>query len=267
MEFFDIHAHIFPPHVAERVIAQLEGYYGFKWEGTGVYEDLIASMDAAGVRRCNIFSCATKPEQVETANTYLASLQEKYPDRIVCFGTMHPEYHDPAAEFARLRALGLKGLKIHPDFQRFHIDDPKMIRIYELAGDDLPLLFHVGDPYQDYSAPKRLGKVLDMMPQMKVIAAHLGGYRAWEEGKRHLVGRKGVWLDSSSTIGYLSAEESKKIILAHGCDKVLWGSDYPARRHQGAIEDIRKLGLSQEQQEMIFYRNAEKLFSSIVSNT
>jgi predicted TIM-barrel fold metal-dependent hydrolase len=125
----------------------------------------------------------------------------------------------------------------------------------------------VGDPYQDYSAPKRLGKVLDMMPHLKVIAAHLGGYRAWEEGKRHLVGRKGVWLDSSSTIGYLSAEESKKIILAHGCDKVLWGSDYPARRHQGAIEDIRKLGLSQEQQEMIFYRNAEKLFSSIVSNT
>ena len=40
MDYFDIHAHIFPPHVAEKVIAQLEGYYGFKWEGSGVYEDL-----------------------------------------------------------------------------------------------------------------------------------------------------------------------------------------------------------------------------------
>lgn len=266
MEFFDIHAHIFPPHVAERVIAQLEGYYGFKWEGSGVYEDLISSMDAAGVRRCNIFSCATKPEQVETANTYLASLQAQFPDRIVCFGTMHPEYPDPAKELERLKSLGLRGLKIHPDFQRFNIDDPAMIRIYELAG-TLPLLFHVGDPYQDYSAPKRLGRVLDRMPHLHVIAAHLGGYRAWEEGKRHLVGRDNLWLDTSSTVGYLPPEEVKKIILSHGCDKILWGSDYPARRHKGAVEDIRKLELSPEQEEMIFYRNAEKLLFSSNSNT
>ena len=108
MDFFDIHAHIFPDHVAERVINQLEGYYGFKWEGTGVFDDLVSSMELSGVRRCNIFSCATKPEQVEAVNTYLASLQEKFPDRFCCFGTMHPEYPDPAKELARLRSLGLR---------------------------------------------------------------------------------------------------------------------------------------------------------------
>lgn len=258
MEFFDIHAHIFPPHVAEKVIAQLEGYYGFKWEGTGVFDDLISSMDEAGVRRCNIFSCATKPEQVETANTYLASLQAEFPERFCCFGTMHPDYPDIAGELKRLNSLGLKGLKIHPDFQRVPIDDPGMIKIYDLAGDTLPMLFHIGDPYQDYSAPKRLGRVLDMMPHLKVIAAHLGGYRAWEEGKKHLVGRD-LWLDTSSTVGYLPVEEAKKIVLAHGCEKVLWGSDYPARRHKAAVEDIKKMGLSQAQEEMIFYRNAEQL--------
>lgn len=259
MEFFDIHAHIFPPHVAEKVIAQLEGYYGFKWEGTGVFEDLIASMDEAGVGRCNIFSCATKPEQVETANTYLASLQGKYPERFCCFGTMHPAYPDIAGELKRLKALGLKGLKIHPDFQRINIDDPGMIKIYDLVGDSLPMLFHIGDPYQDYSAPKRLGRVLDMMPGLKIIAAHLGGYRAWAEGKKHLVGRENVYLDTSSTIGYLPAEEARKIVLSHGCDRILWGSDYPARRHKQAVEDIRKMNLSQEQEELIFYRNGEKL--------
>ena len=262
MEFFDIHAHIFPPHVAERVIAQLEGYYGFKWEGTGVYEDLISSLDEAGVKRCTIFSCATKPEQVEPANNYLASLQAQYPDRLLCFGTMHPEYPDPAAEIARLRGMGLSGLKIHPDFQRYKIDDPKMFPIYEAAGDSLPMLFHIGDPYQDYSAPRRLGRVLDMMPGLKVIAAHLGGYRAWEEGRRHLVGREGLYLDSSSSIGYLSVEEAKKIICTHGCDKVLWGSDYPARRHKKAIEDIKLLQLAPEEEELIFHKNAEKLLFS-----
>ena len=258
MKFFDIHAHIFPPHVAERVIAQLEGYYGFKWAGSGVFEDLSDSMDEAGVARCNIFSCATKPEQVEAVNNYLASLQEKFPDRFCCFGTMHPEYPDPARELQRLKNLGLRGLKIHPDFQRFHIDDPKMIRIYDLVGDTLPMLFHVGDPYQDFSAPERLGRVLDMMPGLKIIAAHLGGYRAWREAQRYLVGRE-LWLDSSSTVGYLPVSEAKKIILNHGCDKVLWGSDYPAVRHTQAVEDIRKMGFSPEQEEQIFFRNAEKL--------
>ena len=261
MDLFDIHTHIFPDHVAERVIAQLEGYSGFKWEGTGVYEDLISSMDEAGVRRCTIFSCATKPEQVENINNYLASLQSEFPDRILCFGTMHPEYPEPEKEIARLKGMGLKGLKIHPDFQRFKIDDPKMLRIYEAAGDTLPMLFHIGDPYQDYSAPKRLGKVLDMRPYLKVIAAHLGGYRAWEEGKRHLVGREGLYLDSSSSIGYLPVEEAKKIFLDHGCERVLWGSDYPARRHNKAVEDIELLKLTLEQEEMIFYKNAEKLLS------
>ncbi len=262
MDYFDIHAHIFPPHVAEKVIAQLEGYYGFKWEGSGVYEDLIASMDEAGVRRCTIFSCATKPEQVVPVNEYLGSLQAQYPERMVCFGTMHPEFQDPAGEIARLKSMGLRGLKIHPDFQRFKIDDPKMFRIYEAAGEELPLLFHVGDPYQDYSAPRRLGKVLDVMPHLKVIAAHLGGYRAWEEGKRHLVGRKGVFLDTSSSIGYLSADSAREIILAHGCENVLWGSDYPARRHCRAVEDLKSLHLTQEQEEMIFHKNAEKLLFS-----
>jgi predicted TIM-barrel fold metal-dependent hydrolase len=100
-----------------------------------------------------------------------------------------------------------------------------------------------------------------MMPHLKVIAAHLGGYRAWEEGKRHLVGREGLYLDTSSSIGYLPVEEAKKIILDHGCERVLWGSDYPARRHNKAVEDIKLLKLTLEQEEMIFYKNAEKLLS------
>ena len=92
----------------------------------------------------------------------------------------------------------------------------------------------------------------------KIIAAHLGGYRAWEEGKRYLVGRS-LWLDTSSTVGYLPAAEARKIILAHGCSKVLWGSDYPAVRHEQAVADIRQMKLTGEQEEQIFFRNAEIL--------
>jgi predicted TIM-barrel fold metal-dependent hydrolase len=216
-------------------------------------------MDEANVRRCNIFSCATKPEQVETANTYLASLQARYPDRIVCFGTMHPEYHDPAGELERLRSLGLKGLKIHPDFQNIYINEPKMFRIYEAAG-KLPLMIHMGDKKGDFSSPWRLAQVLDKMPELTVIAAHLGGYSEWDLARKFLVGRN-VYFDTSSSLWELPADEARQIVLDHGVDKILFGSDYPAARPAEAIADVLKLGLSESDNEKIFHLNAERLLN------
>lgn len=266
MEYLDIHAHIFPEQVAAKVIAQLEGYYKCKWHGTGVYDDLIESMDEAGVRRSNVFSCATRADQVEAVNTYLASVQAKFPDRFCSFGTIHPDYPHLKEELARLKSLGLRGLKIHPDFQQIRVDDPSMLKVYDLVGDTLPILFHIGDPCFDFSAPKRLAHVLDLMPGLRVIAAHLGGYRAWDEGKKYLVGRD-IMLDTSSSIGFITPEEAKSIILAHGCERVLWGSDYPGTRHKQAIADLKSLGLTPEQEEMIFHKNAEKLLFPATSNT
>ena len=258
MEYFDIHAHVFPVSLAEKAVGWLESYYGYRWEGKGVTDDLLASMDSSAVRRAVIFSSATKPTQVRDVNDFLAKAQRENPGRFFAFGTLHPDYGDLRGELARMRELGLHGLKFHPDFQHFAIDDPRMFRIYELVGDTLPMLFHVGDRASDLSSTRRLAAVLDAMPELRVVAAHFGGYHVWAEARRRLIGRD-LWIDTSSTLPYLPVAEAAQMAREHGLDRVLFASDYPAVRHKRAIDDVLKCGFTPEENEKVFHLNAERL--------
>ncbi|MDE6657523.1 MAG: amidohydrolase family protein, partial [Oscillospiraceae bacterium] len=51
----------------------------------------------------------------------------------------------------------------------------------------------------------------------------------------------------------------KRIILKHGADKILFASDCPWDRPDITIQKIKSLGLTSEQEQLIFAKNAEKL--------
>ena len=163
MKYIDIHAHVFPENVASKVVAQLEEYYNMKWQGNGIFSDLIKSIEDGKVDRTVIFSTATKPTQVITINDYISSLCCN-DERFCGFGTMHPDFPEIEQEIERFASLGLCGLKLHPDFQQFYIDDPRMDRIYRAVSGKMPILMHMGDLNFDYSAPERLARVMDRMP-------------------------------------------------------------------------------------------------------
>ena len=264
MKIFDVHSHIFPPNIAGKVIHELETYYGFLWQGSGLLDDLLRSLRSARIDRSVIFSCATKPTQVVSINNFISSLQNQYPELLIGFGTLHPDFENYREEIRRIKKLGLRGLKFHPDFQQFRIDDPKMMRIYEEVGDTLPMLFHMGDRRTEFSSPVRLANILEKLPHLTLIAAHMGGYSVWEESWKHLIG-KPLYMDISSTIWVLSPQETRKMVLAHGVDRVLFASDYPAVGHRKAVEDVLSLGLSEKDNEKIFHKNAEKLFNIVLS--
>ncbi len=260
MKYIDMHSHIFPSGIAAKVVQELEKYYGFRWFGTGEQDDLAASLEEAEIDRSVIFSCATKPQQVEHINDYIHGLQTEYPEKFIGFGTMHPAYEDYKTEIQRIRSLGLKGLKFHPDFQQFYVDDPGMLRVYEAAGEDMVLLFHIGDKNNDFSSPRRLANVLKSLPGLKIVAAHMGGYSQWDQALDYLVG-KDVWLDTSSTMPMLSAEKAAEIAKAHGIEKILYASDYPAVRHTQSVQHVLDMGFTEEENEKIFCENAEKLLN------
>ena len=152
MQYFDTHAHVFPDHIVEKVIDTLQDFYQFKWQGKGIVSDLLARMDEAGVQRAVIFSAATKAEQVQAVNNYVAGVVAQYPDRFIGLGSIHPDYREYEAELARIRSLGLRGLKFHPDFQQIRIDQQEVVNICRAAGPDFPILFHVGDKRFDFSS-------------------------------------------------------------------------------------------------------------------
>ena len=258
MKYIDMHSHIFPPGVAEKVINTLETYYNSHWEGTGELDDLLRNLRQAHITRSVIFSSATKPSQVIPINNFISCLQSQYPELLIGFGTLHPAFEDIGGEIERIRALGLHGLKFHPDFQQFCIDDPVMYPIYEAVGDTLPLLYHVGDYRTEYSKPERLLNVHRRFPKLKLIAAHMGGYSEWDQAWKYMIGTD-ILLDISSTIQFLPAGEGRRMVEAHGADKVLFASDYPGTLQGQAIRDVLSLGLSEADNELIFHLNAERL--------
>jgi predicted TIM-barrel fold metal-dependent hydrolase len=259
LKIIDIHTHIWPEKLASRAVSNVGDYYNYEMHGKGTLSDLKQSTSEAGVEYFVIHSSALKANQVEDVNTNAAL---NISDKIAGFGTLHPEYTDFEKEIDRIIALGLKGIKLHPDFQFFNIDDKRMYPAYEIiASKRLPVLFHMCDINYDYSSAKRLSKLMNDFPKLICIGAHMGGHMKWDEAEEFLIG-KNLYLDTSSTSRKLSPEEIKRLIRLHGADKVLFGTDYPIERHKEALEKFFRLGLTDDENEKILFSNAWNLVYS-----
>ena len=254
-KIIDFHAHIFNPKIAHLAIANLEQHYGMPWECLGTFTDMKQQMDISGFYKAVIFSTPTKPTQVVINNNFLFDLKD---ERFIVFGSVHPDYVDVANEIQRIKNHGLRGFKFHPDFQAFNIDDDKALFMYDEIGSDYPIVLHVGDKTLDFSNPERLAKVLEKFPEHKFVAAHMGGYSMWDNEVSCLVG-KNVWFDTSSTLCGVSPEKLTDMIRAHGADRVLFGTDYPAVSLKAEAERIEALALTEEEKDKIFYKNAAAL--------
>jgi uncharacterized protein len=215
-----------------------------------------------GVDRSVIMPIATKPSQVRGINQWAAGVGRQYPE-IIPFGTLHPLQEDWVPEIESLAADGIRGIKLHPDYQEFFVDDPSVTPMYRaLADAGLIVLFHagvdIGLPPPVHCTPDRLARVLDTAPNLTVIAAHMGGYECWDEVERCLVGRR-VFFDTSYAMVTLSPERMRQLIKAHGADQILFGTDSPWTCPKTEIEKLRSLSLSEEEIDGILGGNAERL--------
>ena len=193
--------------------------------------------------------------QVRSVNDWIISNSG---GMMIGFGTIHPDYDDPEAEIERLIEAGLKGIKLHPDFQGFDADSPMMDRIYRCIGARLPVLMHAGDEKLDHASPGRIAHVMEKFPELRIIAAHLGGHQKWEEAEEFLIGRN-LWLDTSSAIAFMEPGRAVDIIRKHGVDRVLFGTDYPITYHDRELSIFNRLDLSKEEKESILWKNAARL--------
>lgn len=253
----DMHAHFFPDALAKRAVDNLGDYYGLEMHCDGTYRDLTSRAKKANITKLVIHSTALKASQVETINDNTASHTTK---DIAGFGTLHQDYEgDFEKEIKRIKTLGLKGIKLHPDFQHFNIDDVKMYPVYDIIrAEGLPILFHTGDANSPCSAPHRLAKVLDDFPGLIAIAAHLGGHDQWEEASQYLYGRD-VYIDTSSCHRSLTHEQIRDAIRSHDIDRIMFGTDYPIENYEYCLENFFRLGLNDDESEKILYTNANRL--------
>lgn len=253
----DIHAHAFDEKIAIKATENLHEYYGIKPAADGRLVHLIDSAKENHVDKLVVCATATKAKQVTMINDYVSNL---ICDEIVGFGTLHCDFDGIDEEITRMKKLGLRGIKFHPIFQGFNIDDDKSMLMFEKIGENFPVLIHVGDKNSDGASPERLSNVLKELPHVNFIAAHLGGYSEWESAKKYLIG-KNLYIDTSSSIRFLSPDETTEIIRAHGADKVLFGTDYPLSNHKFEFECMKKLNLTNDEYEKIYWENAYNLLN------
>lgn len=264
MKIVDIHSHTFPDSIAQRAISKLEKSSGCKAIGSGLQKDLLLSMQASGVDISVVAPVATSPNS-HSINLKSIAAREKFGDSLYFLGAIHPETPDVHEEIAFLKANGFCGVKLHPDYQIFFVDDEGMFRIYEeLERQGMFLLLHCGEDVSFRNSgrgnPSRTATVLKKFPELRIIAAHLGGYLRWNETLEYLADFPNVWLDTAYCAFKPEMPTMRKIIDTFGTDKILFGSDWPWMEQKKSIDYIKSLPITEVQKEDILGGNALKFF-------
>lgn len=261
----DFHVHCFPDTLAPTAIPKLAATGGIKPYLNGTVSDLRHSMQEAGISLSVVQPVATRPQQVRKINAWAAEQDAircsgRQPGQPLFFGALHPDLADWQEEIGRIKADGLRGVKFHPDYQDFFVDEERMWPVYEmLLQEGLIILFHagvdIGLPPPVHCPPERLARILRRFPGGKIVAAHMGGFRCWDCVNRYLVGSD-VYFDTSFSFDSLGAEGMTRLIRAHGAGRILFGTDSPWTGQRDELINICNLDLPQADRERILCRNA-----------
>ena len=263
----DFHTHQFPDKIAEKTIGMLAAKGGHTPHTNGTARDLSRVLTESGVDLGIVLPVVTKPSQFETVNECAAALHDAYPN-LLSFGGIHPEDENIEAHVAKIAALGLKGIKIHPDYQGIMIDDERYIRIaQEALSHGLMIVTHAGVddgfPETVHCPPERARRFLDAVyggknpDKAMIVFAHGGANRMYDDAIRYL-GEWNVYFDLAAITAYTDSATVTKIIRAHGAKRILFASDCPWGSPLQAADFVRSLDINEADKCAILGENARR---------
>lgn len=260
----DFHTHVFPQRIAEKAMANLAKTAGNVQPcHNGTVDSLLAVLERGGASHAVVLNIATNEKQQKNVNDFAIELNRQYEGRLTAFGSVHPDSEDALRELERLHAAGVKGIKLHPDYQHFFVDEERLFPLYrKIAQLGFITVFHagvdIGYPEPVHCTPQRLAKILPALNGAPVVAAHMGGWLMWEEVETHLAGQP-LYLDTAFSSGRMPPDYARRIVEKHGANRVLLGSDMPWSATYDEIQFVRSLGLSETDEARILGKNAMEL--------
>ena len=277
----DFHTHTFPDKIAAPTVKKLQGFC-HAWAYTdGSLGALAASMQEAGVDASLVLPVATNTHQVPHVNDVSAKINNRGAETgIWSLGCMHPDYDGWKEELSRIAQLGLKGVKLHPAYQGVDLDDPRYLRILDRCGElGLFVLVHagldIGLPDCDNCTPAHALRAVRQVGPVKLILAHMGGWKEWDQVEE-LLSDTPVCLDTSYSLGavkpsgdgyytdpadlqLLGQEQFMRIVRQFGADRIFFGTDSPWGGQKESLEELRALPLEPSELAAILGGNAQKL--------
>lgn len=265
----DFHTHAFPDALAPRAMAVLSengGAFGYTPHTDGTLQGAKALLRAAGIDGAAVLNIATNPRQEKKVNDF-AIATAAAEDFFYALGSLHPDSVDPAGELDRLRAAGIRGIKLHPDYAGVEITDPRYDKIFSLLDErGMFAVTHAGpdpvSPGRVFAPPEGILTVLRRHPTLTLVAAHLGGPGTAKEVLRLLVGTS-VYFDTSlSSTRDAEREDLYAILRRHDPRRLLFGTDTPWTDPATEIRFLENSGLPKADLDLIFYRNARRLLGA-----
>ena len=256
----DAHVHMFSEKIAQKALNNLSEICKSPYFADGTLRGTKEKLREWGVDAAMAMNIATKPTQQPIVNNWAASIHDPM---FYCFGSVHPDAPDVLDELQRIKSLGMHGVKLHPDYQGFLIDDPQRVPIYDAVSSlGLPVTFHTGwDPLSPdliHAAPQAVAKVVKLFPRMTVIAAHMGGMARYREAEEYVAGLP-LYIDTSMSSRLCSPEQFERLVSRHGSEHVLFGSDCPWSRSCDEFDFIERTHLTDREKENIYCKNARRL--------
>lgn len=260
MKIIDTHCHIYPDKIAEKASQATGHFYELPASMDGSIGTLLARGEAAGIDHFVINSVATTPKQVHAINTFIAQTVTDGNGKFTGLGTLQQDLEDPQQAVDEILALGLKGIKLHPDIQGFCIDDERAVRFFEIVKGRLPFLLHLGDKRYDNSNPNRVKPILEAFPDTLFIGAHFGGWSIWGEASLELYRYENLVVDCSSSLYAIGPEKAVELIRLYGADRVMFGTDYPLWDPKVEVDRFLRMKLTDDEKEKICFANAARLY-------
>ena len=257
----DFHTHAFPDDLAPSAISRLSREGGGLTAVTdGTVDGLIRRMDESRVDVSVVLNIAVKPSHHVSI---LKSCLHMRSHRIVPFASVHPASPDALETLEEIARQGIQGVKFHPYSQGFEADDPAFFPVYrKIAHLGLICVFHAGMdvafPPPCPCSPERIARALPAFDGSPVVAAHFGGYMMWQEALSAYKGT-GIYLDTSYSHSRVIMPVARELVQMAGTDHLLYGSDAPWSDPAREAMAVQCLGLSPEEEKMVFCDNARRL--------
>lgn len=229
----------------------------------GTLAGLRDSMAAAGIGRSVICNIATDPAHFENILNWCRSIRSS---DIVPLPSVHPEDGFFGEHLQRIADEGFAGIKIHPYYQNFVLDDPQLAPFFrEIERLGLLVVSHTGfdAAFRDRDGeriadPSRILRLLDRHPELRFVATHFGAWEDWDEVERLLIGQP-ILMEISFAFGRMPENRIRRMLEAHSQEYLLFGTDSPWTDQKSALDALRSLGLEQELEDTVLRRNARRL--------
>ncbi|MCI0499503.1 MAG: amidohydrolase family protein [Planctomycetales bacterium] len=264
-KIIDFHTHAFPDALAERAMRQLKSECAEVHSYLdGKLSSLLESMEQNGIEKSVLCCIATRPEQFEPIFNWCCQIAS---ERIIPLPSIHPQ--DPAAleRIERVADAGFKGVKLHPYYQSFFLDDPALSAFWQaLCDKGLLVTVHTGYDIAferiERASPRQILRLLEAFPSLKFVATHLGGWQQWDQVEQLVLG-KPIAMEVSWSMEYLGAARARDLLLKHSPDHILFGTDSPWTDQAKTIQSYKKLDLPHHILEKFFYTNAMRLLQEV----